>query len=439
MSDSQSPLQGSTAILVLGMHRSGTSALTGTLARMGVRLGQEGSVLPPREDNPSGFYESFGIFAAHENMLTALGTSWDDPGPMPADWLQHPAAAVAKEAIREHLEAQMAGAPMWVVKDPRLSRVLPLWRELLAEIGVQVRYVLCVRHPLEVARSLSARDGFSEAKGIALWLRHTLEAVMASQQGPRVALSYDDLLTDWRQQVARLQDGLSLSFAHLSEQENSEIDAYLESAQRHQRIDQQEQPALAALALRAYEAATVACKGDWSALDELSAITMHCLAPFDALRQGDSGVRVALREAQVNDMIVHFDAQKEWFRIVTAYWLQRREGERAFEALSESLAQARADLERQVKLGRELQEQWQSSQAQEQRLNDALALSNMHISRLDGQFAQQAAELAQAGQELQTQRKQAESMQAALEQLQNLSRNRVWLFRRWMSAFKRNN
>ena len=74
------------AILVLGMHRSGTSAVTGALRLCGVELGTE--LMQPGSDNPKGFWEHAGVVAIHERLLAALERSWNDPRPLPADWLQ---------------------------------------------------------------------------------------------------------------------------------------------------------------------------------------------------------------------------------------------------------------------------------------------------------------------------------------------------------------
>ena len=72
----------SRALLILGMHRSGTSAVTGALALRGVYLGQD--LMPPGPDNPRGFWEHAGVVAIHERLLEALDRRWDDLRAMPA-------------------------------------------------------------------------------------------------------------------------------------------------------------------------------------------------------------------------------------------------------------------------------------------------------------------------------------------------------------------
>ena len=85
------------ALLVLGMHRSGTSALTRVLNLLGASLGDD--LMPPGDDNPLGFWEHQGIVSVHEALLVALERRWDDPRPMPDDWLESEPAREAGEAI----------------------------------------------------------------------------------------------------------------------------------------------------------------------------------------------------------------------------------------------------------------------------------------------------------------------------------------------------
>ena len=84
----------STAILVAGMHRSGTSALTGALNVLGISLGQH--LLAPGEDNPKGYWEHQSAVEIHERLLTALERRWDDVRPLPAGWLTSEAAQTAR-------------------------------------------------------------------------------------------------------------------------------------------------------------------------------------------------------------------------------------------------------------------------------------------------------------------------------------------------------
>ena len=185
-------LAGSTAIIVLGMHRSGTSALTGMLHHLGVALGAE--LMPASPDNPRGYWEHSQIVSAHERLMTALGWAWDNIRPLPSGFERGDAAQQAASELSAILDREFAGAALWGLKDPRLCRLMPLWTSLLAAAEVTPRYVLALRHPLDVAASLTARDRIGTARGEMLWLGHMLDAERATRGRERVIIHYEDLV-----------------------------------------------------------------------------------------------------------------------------------------------------------------------------------------------------------------------------------------------------
>lgn len=184
----------STAILVAGMHRSGTSATTGALRLAGVALGRE--LLGPGEDNPKGYWENAGAVAIHEKLLHALGRSWDDVRELPAGWDGSAAAAAAMQEIHALVESEFSDTRLWAVKDPRLCRFLPLWKRVLAERGVRAVALLVARHPVQVAASIRSRNGWAEAVGALLWMRNMFEAERSTRDLPRAVVTYDRLLAD---------------------------------------------------------------------------------------------------------------------------------------------------------------------------------------------------------------------------------------------------
>src|SRR5687767_2297357 len=181
-------------ILILGMHRSGTSALTGCLRLLGVELG--GTLLPANSSNEAGHFENQDVLAVHEILLRDLGCRWDMIGSLPEGWEQSEAADRATRHLVGILERQFVGRGTWAVKDPRMSRLMPVWFRALSKLDLQPRFVLMLRHPLEVARSLETRDGIDLAKGHLLWLVHTLGAAQACCGHPHTVLTYEQLLGD---------------------------------------------------------------------------------------------------------------------------------------------------------------------------------------------------------------------------------------------------
>ncbi len=220
------------ALLVLGMHRSGTSALTRVLNLLGAALGDD--LMPPGDDNPLGFWEHQGIVSVHEALLVALDRRWDDPRPMPEGWLDSEPAREAGDAIAAILRRDFAGVQLWAVKDPRLCRLMPLWRRVLAGLGIEPRVLLVSRHPHEVAGSLLRRDGLPIAIGELLWARYLLDAVRGSEGCRRGMVAYDELLADWPGTVHRINQALAMQLVADAPQAR-DIESFLTPQLRHHR------------------------------------------------------------------------------------------------------------------------------------------------------------------------------------------------------------
>lgn len=181
-------------LLILGMHRSGTSALSGALCQQGLCGPQQ--AVPASPSNPTGHWEPSPIVALHEELLRTAGSSWDDPMAMTAlelssDQTEH------KQKLQEALQASF---PQWrpgqvaVVKDPRQCRLQPLWNGLIEQQQLQVAVILMVRHPLAVAQSLQRRDQLPLERSLLLWLEHTLEAEKHTREQRRCVVAYEQLL-----------------------------------------------------------------------------------------------------------------------------------------------------------------------------------------------------------------------------------------------------
>ena len=298
------------ALLVLGMHRSGTSALTRVLNLLGVALGDD--LMAPGPDNPLGFWEHHGIVSVHEGLLAALGRRWDDPRPMPDGWLDSEAAQEAGEAIAAIVQRDFAGVPLWAVKDPRLCRLMPLWRRVLANLGIEPRVVLVSRHPDEVAGSLLRRDGLPVAIGELLWARYLLEAVRGSDGCRRGMVAYDDLLDDWRLAVRRIDQTLALDLV-ANDRQARDIESFLSPQLRHHRADAADLEAplapLAPVAAGALDAGVVdAAEQDFAA----GIAPMQALVDAYAGQLAQSRDEVAALRRVTDAMRGELDEQGRW-------------------------------------------------------------------------------------------------------------------------------
>lgn len=220
-----------TALVILGMHRSGTSALARCCNLLGVELGNE--FIPTQRDNEAGFWEDARIKDADDRALATQGLVWDDVRPLPERWAEAPGIAEVRERLAETLRSLAASGTPFGVKDPRISRLLPLWLPLLEGVGATPGFLLAVRHPAEVADSLARRDGLTPARSHLLWLRYTLEAELHTRGHRRAIVPFDALLSDWRATLERAARTLGFTWPRPFDAAAREISSFLDAKLRH--------------------------------------------------------------------------------------------------------------------------------------------------------------------------------------------------------------
>jgi hypothetical protein len=224
---------GRVAYLVLGMHRSGTSAVTQLLGLAGAQL--PAHVMPGDEHNAKGYFEPWRIALFNDARLRAAGGAWDDVFGFPfraladdGDWQARAAALFADEYGKVRLP---------LLKDPRVTVLLPLWRRVFDGLALEPRCVIPVRHPLAVAGSLARRDGFPVEKSVLLWSAYMLAAEAYTRGLPRAFVDYDSLLRDWRGEVARIEAAHAAPLPKLTEKSAQAIDRFLTPELRHNEAD----------------------------------------------------------------------------------------------------------------------------------------------------------------------------------------------------------
>lgn len=206
------PTEPSRSIAILGMHRSGTSALAGSLRQAGVYLGQvldNGFAL-----NPKGLQEPAAVLYMHENLLQANGGCWHEP-PATVEWKP------MHLAVRDLFIESRQGRPLWGFKDPRTLLVLDGWRAALPAL----EFAGIFRHPAEVASSLHGRNGFPLEKGFAIWTRYNRHLLELHEQvsfplvefvadPAAMARAIDRVLARLRLQPAAAPDFLDTALRH---------------------------------------------------------------------------------------------------------------------------------------------------------------------------------------------------------------------------------
>jgi len=163
-------------ILVVGMHSSGTSALTGVLDSFGVQipLASNRRIHP---DNPKGHWEHTEVNRINDNILRQFSCTWTIPPAIKTNDIDQR----YRGQIQSFLHAAVADDATSIVgiKDPRLCLLLPVWLDAIERLGCESRVFLCVRHPGQVANSILTRDGYAKARGLFLWLRYNILAIQA--------------------------------------------------------------------------------------------------------------------------------------------------------------------------------------------------------------------------------------------------------------------
>ncbi len=215
------------------MHRSGTSAITGILSKLGVHLGD--NLLRPSYDNPKGFFENVNILSKNEEILKSIDSSWDDIFFRP-DLISSYVIRKWSTEIKAIIENEFKYSPVFAIKDPRLCLLFPIYESVLQNMNVDIKIILSWRNPFEIAYSLKNRDGFSMEKSLTLWSIYFLLAEYYSRPYKRIFIKFQDILDDCKTQIQRLIQELNLNFINY-EIILEDIKSFLDNKLKHYNID----------------------------------------------------------------------------------------------------------------------------------------------------------------------------------------------------------
>ena len=180
----------SRAICVLGMMRTGTSAVAGVLELLGAHFGPRNACSSPTSRIPPGFASTGGSSTLNNELLGRLGGTWYAPPALRVGWADDPELDDLRERAAELVESDLAPHDVWAWKDPRTCLTLPFWRELVPDLLP----VVCLREPAETARSFAELGelGWTAVQrlsdpfetGLDLWLRYTGDALEGRSDEP---------------------------------------------------------------------------------------------------------------------------------------------------------------------------------------------------------------------------------------------------------------
>jgi hypothetical protein len=228
--------QSSRGIIILGMHRSGTSAITRGVQALGAYLGD--NLLEARFDNPTGYWEDKAIVDLHDRLLDLQGMTWEDWQLIDDAWWVSAAVSLFVTEARHYLVSQFLSWPLWAFKDPRTLRMLPLWSRVLGGLDVDIRHLLVIRNPLSVVESLYRRQSMDRARAHCLWLAYVVPHLARVLDSRLTVVDYDLFMSDPRHQLRRIAEGLQLgaSCANAAATE-AYLTEFLQPEMRHVQFD----------------------------------------------------------------------------------------------------------------------------------------------------------------------------------------------------------
>jgi len=222
------------AVLVLGMHRSGTSALTRVLNLLGLDLPQ--GLMPAQLENRHGFWESVELQDLHDQALASCNSWWGDWTCVPRQWFDSNECRKFSDQLVGILRRDFSDSAMFVIKDPRICRLAPLWLHTLAQIDIEPLVVMPVRHPAEVSASLAIWSGFDPLISNLLWLRHVFDGERYTRGIPRSFVTFDELMSNWQSTVRKIGEDLQIEWPIVPASASAVIEAFLSPGDRHHSV-----------------------------------------------------------------------------------------------------------------------------------------------------------------------------------------------------------
>ncbi|NCC55845.1 MAG: hypothetical protein EOM11_10285, partial [Erysipelotrichia bacterium] len=219
-----------TCILVLGMHRSGTSALTGLLSLLDVYLAD---TTKGDESNQKGYFENWKVQQLNDKIFSFIGSSWHDEF-FNLDKIENINFDISE--LINIVKSDFEYSERFAIKDPRVCFLFPLWEEALNKLNIDIKIILPYRNPIEVANSLNKRDGMPLEKGMLLWAYYFLLAEKFSRGHSRVFVGFDELIADTSRVIDTISSKLFLNLKDKYNQNKKEIGKFLEPSLKHHNI-----------------------------------------------------------------------------------------------------------------------------------------------------------------------------------------------------------
>ncbi len=216
------------AIVVVGMHRSGSSAMARVLSLAGAALPR--LLMPAGDGNETGHWEPVRVADYNDKVLAAFDATWDSPFGLGMNAVRRAALDPFVDGARDIIREEYGDSPLIVLKEPRISLVADLWIKALEAEGFRCKFVITVRSPTEVAASLRKRNGFALDKGLLLWGAYQASSEVLTRSYDRIFCRYDDVLVRPASVLDEIEAKLRIELPRRTAQSHAEMDAFVQPA-----------------------------------------------------------------------------------------------------------------------------------------------------------------------------------------------------------------
>jgi hypothetical protein len=294
-------------VVVLGMHRSGTSLCSHILSMLGVDMADE---LHANSSNEKGHWERLEIMALQDEILTARDRSYWTPQhdfPLPGAWWAEPNVRAIQARIESLLTKKMKENHLIGFKDPRTARLLPLWLQIFRNLNLSPRFILCLRAPSQVARSLQKRDGLDPAMGEYRALNYPVDCFRYLPHHDICIVDYEAWFENYSDNLHGLMNFLDIGWDPSEADLGIAVSAIVDRDLRHteERLGVARQPLV-----RSFHNLAAALRKDPSRRGEIDRFVdqfvafQQLLAPFERGQRelGEAAARVPLMQARISEL-----------------------------------------------------------------------------------------------------------------------------------------
>ena len=229
-----------TIFVVLGMSRTGTSAIARSLKTLGVEMGEK--FLPSNKINPKGFWEDVEImYKVNRGVSSAIHHTYLNSATFDENVLKtNDVLSKFHDNAVNILNNRLQTVPNFGFKDPRTITIMPFWKSVFKTLGVDDRYIITVRNPLAAAMSNQRFIDCTLEEGLLIWVRQLFYAIEETHGKKRVLVSYESMLQNPRLQLERIQRELAIDYVPTKEEIDLYANEFLDTSLRHYACNEEE-------------------------------------------------------------------------------------------------------------------------------------------------------------------------------------------------------